>query len=100
MQKKLSLYPDKGISLEGKEKATTSSEGLSFTQNESLQHPSEASPPSTRDTKKCLVKKSRRGYLTIPFGTTPSNYSQEPLPRYPDNSSPSPRARLPKHRSL
>src|SRR5260370_4414789 len=100
MQKRLSLYPNKGIFLEGKEKTTTSSEGLSFTQNESLQHPSEASPPSTKDTKRYLVKKSRRDYPTIPFGTTPSNYSQEPLPRYPDDSSPSPRPRLPNHRSV
>src|SRR5258708_26896703 len=100
MQRKLSLYPDKGITLERKGKTITSSEGSSFTQKESLQHPSEASPPNTTDIKKCLVKKSRRGYLNILSGIMPSSYSQEHPPRYQDDSSPSPRARLPKHRSL
>src|SRR5216684_526898 len=99
MQRKLSLYPDKEISLEGKGKTTISLEGSSFIQKESLQHPLEGSPPNTKDIKRCLAKKSRRGYLNTPFGITPSNYSQGPLPRYPDDSSPSPRAKLPKHRS-
>src|SRR5258708_27017087 len=99
MQRRLSLYLDKEISLEGKREIAISSEESFSTRKESLQHPSEASPPNTKGTKKCLVKKSRRGYLGTPFGITPSNYSQEHLPRYPDDSSPSPRAKLLKHKS-
>src|SRR5260370_42044216 len=100
MRRKLYFHPDKEISLERKGETTTSSEGSSFTRKESLQHLSEASPPNTKDIKRCLVKKSRRGYLNTPFGITPLSYSQEHPPRYPDDSSPSPRAKLPKHRSL
>src|SRR5258707_3705112 len=100
MQRKPSLYPDKEISLEEKGKTTTSSEESSFIQNESPRHPLEGSPPNTKDTRRCLAKKNHRGYLNIPFGIMPSNYSQERLPHYPDDSSPSPKAKLPKHRSL
>src|SRR5258708_16561196 len=95
-----SLYPDKEISLEGKRKTITSSEGSSFIRKESLQHLLEESPPNTKDTRRYLAKKSRRGYLNTPFGIMPLNYSQEPLPHYPDDSSPLPRVKLPKHRSL
>src|SRR5713226_9184011 len=99
MRRKLFFYPDKGISLEGKGKTTTSSEGSPFIRKESLQHLLEGSPPNTKDIKRCLAKKNRRGYLNTPFGITPSNYSQGPLPRYPDDSFPLPKAKLPKHRS-
>src|SRR5258708_4353921 len=100
MQKRLSSYPDKETSLGKEGKTTTSSEESSSTQKESPQHPSEASPPSIKDTRRCLAKKNRKDYLDIPFGTTPLNYSQEHPPRYPDDSSPSLRAKLPKHRNL
>src|SRR5216684_1863680 len=90
MQKEPSLYPDKGIPLERKRGTATSSEGSSFTQKESLQHPSEAFLLNTKDIKRSLVKKNRRGYLDTPFGTMPLNYSQEHPPRYPDYFSPSP----------
>src|SRR5216684_2066291 len=99
MRRKLSLYPDKEIFLEKKEKTTTTSEGSPFIQKESLQYPSEVSPPNTKDIKRYLVKKSHKGYPNTPFGITPLSCSQEHPPRYLDNSSPSPRAKLPKHRS-
>src|SRR5258707_15126841 len=99
MQRKLSSYPDKEISLKRRRRTTTSLEESSFTQKESLQHPSEVSPPSIKDIKRCLVKKNRKGYPDTPFGITPSNYSQEHPPRYPDGSSPSPRVKLPKHKN-
>src|SRR5260221_13779440 len=99
MQKEPSLYPDKEIFLEEKGKTTISLEGSSFIRKESLQHLLEESPPNTKGIKKCLAKKNRRGYLDTPFGIMPSNYSQELLPHYPDDSSPLPRVKLPKHRS-
>src|SRR5258708_8318178 len=100
MQRRLSLYLDKEISLEGKREIAISSEESFSTQKESLQHPSEASPPNTKGTKRCLVKKNRRGYLDTLFGITPLSYSREHPPRCPDDSSLSPRAKSPKHRSL
>src|SRR5229473_2464711 len=99
MQRKLSLYPDKETSLEPKGKTTTSSEGSSSIQRESLQYPLEVSPPNTKDTRKCLVKKSRRDYPNIPFGITPSSCSQGHLPRYQDDSSLSPKVKSLKHKN-
>src|SRR5216684_1463067 len=100
MQKEPSLYPDKGISLGRRKRITTSSEGSSSTQNESLQHPSEASPLNTKGIKRYSVKKNRRDYPGTPFGITPLSCSQEHPPRYLDDSFPSLRAKLPRHKSL
>src|SRR5216684_5697925 len=99
MQKELSLCPDKETFLEKERKTITFSEELPFIQKGSLQHPSEESPPNTKDMERCLAKKSRKGYPNTLFGITPSNYSQELLPRYLDDYSPSPRAKLPRHRN-
>src|SRR5260370_18785466 len=99
MRRKPSSYPDKETFLGRKRGTPTSSGGSSFTQKESLRHPSEVSPLNTRDTKKCSVKKSRRGYPNTPFGITPSNYSHGHLIHYQDDSFPLPRAKLLKHRS-
>src|SRR5713226_5204584 len=99
MQKEPSSSLDREISLERKGTITISSEGSSFTQKESPQYPLEASPPNTKDIKRCSVKKNRRGYLNTPFGIMPSNCSQEHLLHYQDDSSPSHKAKLPRHRS-
>src|SRR5258707_2524463 len=99
MQREPSLYPDKETFLEREKKTTTSSEESSFIQKGSLQHPSEEFPPNTKDTKRCLAKKSRKGYPDILFGITPSNYFRELPLRYLDDYSPLPRAKLPKHKS-
>src|SRR5258707_9093174 len=99
MQKGLFLYLDREISLEHKKRATISLGESSFIRKESLQHPSEVSPPNIKDIKRCLVKKSRKDYLDTPFGITPSNYSQEHPPRYLDDSFPSPKVKFPKHKS-
>src|SRR5260370_29707096 len=95
-----SLYPDKEISLEGKRKTITSSEGSSFIRKESLQHLLEESPPNTKDTRRNLAKKSRRGYLNTPFGIMPLAPPHHPLPHYPDDSSPLPTLQFPKHRTF
>src|SRR5258708_23700976 len=100
MQKGLSSYPDKEMSLGRKRETTTSSEGSFSTQKESLQHPSEVSPPNISGMKRYSARKNRRDYLDTPFGIMPSNYSQEHLPHYPDDSSPLPRAKLPRHKNL
>src|SRR5258708_31352008 len=99
MQKEPSLYPDKEIFPEKENKTITSSEESSFIQEGSLQHPSEEFPPNTKDTERCLVKKSRKGYPNILFGITPSNYFQELPLRYLDDYSPLPRAKLPKRKN-
>src|SRR5258708_36207004 len=100
MQKEPSSHPDKRTSLEEEGKTITSLEGSSSTQKESLQHPSGVSPPNTKDIKRYLVKKSRRGYLNTPSGITLSSYSREHPPRCQDDSFPLPRVKLPKHRRL
>src|SRR5258708_5695785 len=100
MPNALSSYLDKGMFLEHKRRTAISLEGLSFILNESLQHPSEVSPPSIKDIRRCLARRNHRDYLGTPFGTMPLSYSQEPPPHYPDDSFPSPRARLPKHKNL
>src|SRR5229473_6253995 len=99
MRRKLSLYPNKEMSLGKKRKTTISLGESSFTQNESLQHPLEGSPPNIKGIKRCSAKKSRKDYLNTLFGITPSSYSPEHPPHYPDNSSPLPKVKLPKHRS-
>src|SRR5713226_5333288 len=99
MQKGPSSYPDKETSPEDKKKKTTSSEELSFIQKRSLQHPSEESLPSTKDIRRCLAKKNRKGYPDTLFGITLSNYFQGPPLHYQDDYSPSPRVKLPKHRN-
>src|SRR5260370_29520866 len=93
------LYPDKEISLERKRGIATSSEGSLSIQNESLQRPSEAFPLNTKGIKRCSAKKNHRDYPGIPFGITPSSYSQEHTPHYLDDSSPLLKAKLPRHRS-
>src|SRR5229473_906641 len=99
MPNALSSYLDKEMFPEHKRGTAISLEGLSFILNESLQHPSEASPPNIKDIKRCLARKSRKDYLGTPSGITLLNYSQEHPPHYPDDSFPSPRAKLPKHRN-
>src|SRR5258708_721722 len=99
MQRGPSLYPDKGISLERKRGITTSSEGSSSIRNESLQHLSEAFPLNTKGIKRCSAKKNRKDYPGIPSGIMLSSYFQEHPPYCPDDSFPSLRAKLPKHRS-
>src|SRR5258708_17610632 len=76
---------------------TTSSGELSFTPKQSLHRPSEEFPPNIKDTKRCSAKRSRKGYHNIQFRIMPSNYFQEPLPHYIDDSFPSPKVRLQKH---
>src|SRR5258707_5372243 len=99
-QRKPSSYPTKETSLKEKGQKTTSLEELSFIPKRSLQRPSEESPPSTRDTRRCLAKRNRKGYPGILSGIMPSNYSRELPPLYPDDSFPSPKARSPKRKSL
>src|SRR5260370_38062720 len=99
MRRGPSLYPDKGISLERKRGITTSSEGSSSTRNESLQHPSEASPLNTKDTRRCSAKRNYIDYPCIPSAIMPSSYSQEHPPRYLDDSFSSLNATFPRHRS-
>src|SRR5229473_4340034 len=100
MQNALSSYLDKRMSPEHKKKTAISLGGLSFTPKESLQHPSEVSPPSIKDMGRYSAKKNRKDYLDIPSGITPSNYSREHPPHYPDDSFPLPKAKLPKRRNL
>src|SRR5258708_17273300 len=85
MQKKPSLYLDRGTSLGKRERIIISSEGLSSTRNESLRHLSEASLLNIKGIKKCSAKRSHRGCLGIPFGITLSSCSQEHLPTYLDD---------------
>src|SRR5229473_3759914 len=100
MQKGPFLCPDKGTSPDKKKQAITSSEGSSSTLKRSPRHPLEGFPPNIKGIARCLVKKSRRDYPDTPFGTTLSNYSLEPLHHYPVDSSPSPRAKLLRHKNL
>src|SRR5713226_7920978 len=100
MRNALSSYPDKEMFLEHKRRTATSLEGLSSILKESLRHPSEVSPLSIKDTRRCLARRNRRDYLGTPSGITPSNYSQEHPPHYPDDSFPSPKAKLPRHKNL
>src|SRR5258708_1966539 len=100
MRSALSSYLDKGTFPEHKKRTAISLEGLSFILKESLQHPSEVSPPSIKDTKRCLARRNRRDYLGTPSGITPLNSSQEHPPHYPDDSFPSPKAKLPRHKNL
>src|SRR5258708_7575037 len=93
MQKKPSSYPGKRMSPEREEQETTSLGESSFILKRSLQHLSEGSPPNTKDTKKYLAKRSRRGYLDIPYGITLSNCSRGPPHHYPGGSSPLPKVR-------
>src|SRR5216684_4651049 len=99
MPKEPPLYPGKETSPERKRGITTLSEGSSSTQNESPQHPSEASPLNTKGIRKCSAKKNRRDCPNTPFGITPLNYSQEHPLRYPDDSFPLPKARSPRHKN-
>src|SRR5258708_35250811 len=99
MQRERSLYLDKETYRERRKRTIISSGGLPSTPKESLQHPSEGFSLNIKDTGKCLVKKNRKGYPDIPFGITPLSCSQEHPPHYQDDSSPSPRAKSPKHRS-
>src|SRR5258707_202926 len=99
MRKKPSLYPGKRMSPEREGRETTSSGESSFILKRSLQHLSEGSPPNTKDTKKYLAKRSRRGYLNIPYGTMLSNCSRGPPHRYPGSSSPLPKAKSWKHKN-
>src|SRR5260370_34903308 len=94
-----SSYPDKGTSSKYRKRIIISLDGLSSIRKEATQHPSEASPPKTRDTRKYSVKKNRKDYLDILSGITPSNCSQEHLPHYLDDSSLSPKARSLKHKN-
>src|SRR5258708_7878285 len=100
MQREPSLCPDKGMSLDKRGWATISSEESSFILKRSPQHLLEGSPPSIKDTRRYSVKKSRRGCLNIPSGIMLSNYSPEPLHRYPDDSSPLPKAKSLKCKNL
>src|SRR5258707_12469416 len=93
------LHPGIRMSLDKRERATTSLGGSLSILKRSPQHPSEGSPPSIKDTGKSSAKKNCKDYLDIPSGTTLSNYSLEPLRRYQDDSSPSLRAKSPKRRS-
>src|SRR5258708_17558966 len=98
-QRKPSLYPDKETSLEKPDCTTTFLEELSSTLKQFPQHPSEESPPDTKDTKRYSAKRNHRDYLDTLFGTMPLNYFQGLRPHYLDDSSPLPKARLPKHKS-
>src|SRR5258708_5016694 len=94
------LCPDKRMSLDKRGQATISSGESSSILKRSPQYPSEGSPPSIKDTKRYSAKKSRRGCLDIPSGIMLSNYSPEPLHRYPGGSSPLLKAKSLKHKSL
>src|SRR5258708_6538171 len=95
-----SSYLDKEMFPEGRTRATTSSEESSSTPKRSLQPPLEGFPPNTKGTKRCLARKSRKGCPGIPFGTMPSNYSQELPLHCQEDSSPLPRARLQRCKNL
>src|SRR5260370_40821756 len=97
MRRGPSLYPDKEISLERKRGIAPSSEGLSSTRNESMQHPTEAFPLNTKGIKRCSAKRNHRDYPRIAFRITPSSYSKKHPPLYLDNSIPSLKATLPCH---
>src|SRR5713226_7838000 len=99
MRKEPPSYPDKETFPEKEGRITTSLEESPSIQSESPQCPSEATPPNTRGIRKYSAKKNHRDCPGIPFGIMPSNYSQEHLPHCPDDSSPSLRARSPKHKS-
>src|SRR5216684_1482029 len=98
-KKKPSSHPNKEMSLERRRQVTTSSGELLSIPKQSPWHPLEESPPNIKDTERCSVKKNCRGYLDTPSGTTPLNCSRGPPHRYPDDSSRSPKARLPKRKS-
>src|SRR5260370_26278627 len=100
MQEEPSLYPDKGMFPDKREQPIISLEESSFILKRSLWHPSEGSHPNTKDTKRCSVKKSRKGYPDTPFGIMLLSYSQEPLHLYLGGSFLLPKAKSPKHRSL
>src|SRR5229473_3011181 len=94
------LYPNRRMFPDKRGHLITSSGESSFTLKRSPRHLSEESHPSTKDTKRYLVKKSRKDYLDTPSGITLSNYSLEPLHLYLGGSSPLPKARLLKHKNL
>src|SRR5712692_2102185 len=93
MQRGPFLCPDKRMSLDKREWAITSLGESPFILKKSLRHPSEGSPPSIKDTKRYLVKKSHRDCLDTPSGIMLSNYSLEPLHHYLGGSSPFLRAK-------
>src|SRR5258708_19940077 len=93
MQRERSSYPDKRMFLDSREQPTTSSEELSSTLKQSLQDPSEESPPNTKGMRKYSVNKNRKGYPDTPFGITPLNYSHGPPHHYHGNFFPSPKKR-------
>src|SRR5258708_27930210 len=99
MQGRPSSYPDKRMSPDKKRRVTISSEESSFIPKKYPQHPSEGSPPSTKDTKRYSVKKSCRDYPDILSGIMRLNYFPEPLHHCPDDSSPLLRAKSLKHRN-
>src|SRR5258708_5174230 len=99
MQGEPSSYLDRRMSLVGEGKTTISLEESSSTQRKSPRYLLEGSLPNIKDTRKCSAKKNRKDYLGIPFGITPSKYCRELLPPYPDDSSPSLKAKLQRHKS-
>src|SRR5258708_40019054 len=100
MQGRPALYHHKGTFHDKRGRAITSSDGSSFILKRSPRHPLEGSHPSTKDTKKYSAKKSCKDYLDTPSGIMLSNSSPEPLHLYLGGSSPLPKARLPKCKSL
>src|SRR5258708_39643456 len=99
MQEEPSSYLDRRMSLVGEGKTTISLEESSSTQRKSPRYLLEGSLPNIKDTRRYSVKKNHKDYLSIPFGIMPSNYSWELLPPYPDDSSPSLKAKLQRRKS-
>src|SRR5258708_30728357 len=99
-QRRPSSYPNKGMSPAKGERTTTCTEESSSILKQFPQHLLEESPPNTKDTRKCSVRKNCKDCPNTPFGITPSNYSQGLPHHYLDSSSLLHRARLPKHKSL
>src|SRR5258707_15758525 len=100
MQEGPFLYPSKGISPDGKKQAIISLEESSSTLKRSPRPPLAGFPPNTKGIAKCLARRNHKGCHDTPFGITLSNSSQEPLRRYPADSSPSPRVKSLRHKGL
>src|SRR5258707_14108002 len=100
MRREPFLYPNNETSPGKKRQVITSSEESSSIPKRSPRHQLEGFPPSTKGITKCLVRKNRKDYLDIPFGTMLSNCSPEPLHLYLVDSFPSPRVRSLRCRNL
>src|SRR5258708_36396207 len=100
MQRKPSSYLDSKTFPKKEGQTITSLEGSLSIPKQSPHHPLEESPPNTKNTKRCLAKKSCKGYPDTPFGIMPSNCSWELLHHYLDNSFPLPKVKLLKRKSF